>query len=255
MTTSVRAFYDQLADSYHLTYADWRKDVARQGAVLDRLLRSILGPGPHDVLDCACGIGTQAIGLAARGHHVHASDVSAASVERARAEAAAAGADIDFAVADMRGVAGGPHDVVLACDNVLANLLTDDEALEALAAVRAVLRSGGVFVSSMSDYDEALASRSRVSAPKVFEDPSGTRLVQTLVDWHPDGRTYGFTLFLLRRTGERWQVEHHTTTERARTRAEVAALLEQAGYAQVKWHMPPETGFFQPIITARAPAA
>jgi SAM-dependent methyltransferase len=251
MPDSVRAFYDQLADSYHLTYADWRKDVARQGAVLDRLLRSILGPGPHDVLDCACGIGTQAIGLAARGHRVRASDLSAASVERARTEAGAFGVDVDFAVADMRTIGGGPYDVVLACDNVLAHLLTDEEVVRALEAVRRTLRPGGVFITSLADYDEALRLRQRATTPKVFEDPAGTRVVLTLVDWRSDGRTYDITLFLLRRGGQEWAIEHHTTTERGLLRDEVAVLLEKAGFAQVRWHLPSESGFFQPIVTAR----
>ena len=36
--------------------------VRRQGEILDRLIAGRMGPPPHTVLDCACGIGTQAIG-------------------------------------------------------------------------------------------------------------------------------------------------------------------------------------------------
>ena len=42
----------------------------------DVMIRRHLGPGPKVVLDCACGIGTQAIGLAACGHRVVATDLS-----------------------------------------------------------------------------------------------------------------------------------------------------------------------------------
>jgi glycine/sarcosine N-methyltransferase len=54
----VRDFYEDLAATFDLIYADWQESVERQARVLDRLLRQALGPGPLQVLDCACGIGT-----------------------------------------------------------------------------------------------------------------------------------------------------------------------------------------------------
>jgi SAM-dependent methyltransferase len=258
MSEPASTFYDRLAQSYHLTYADWRKEVIRQGAVLDRLLRSIIGAGPLRVLDCACGIGTQAIGLAARGHDVRATDVSPASVERARDESKGFGVEIPFDVADMRSlspVVPGPFDVVVACDNVLPHLVTDDDLGQAARSARAVLRPGGVFVASLADYDQALRLRRRATPPQVFDGPDGTRVVQTLVDWAPDGRTYDFTLFILQREGDAWRLEHHTTVERALLRSECSDLLEAAGFGHITWHMPAETGFFQPLVTARRPEA
>jgi hypothetical protein len=62
------AFYDGFADDYHLAYGgDWDAAVAQQGAALDALIRGAL-PAAADVLDCSCGIGTQAIGLARIGY-------------------------------------------------------------------------------------------------------------------------------------------------------------------------------------------
>lgn len=69
---SVARFYDELADDYHLIYADWDASIRRQGAALDALI----GQDRADVLDCACGIGTQAIGLALRGHRVTGTDLT-----------------------------------------------------------------------------------------------------------------------------------------------------------------------------------
>jgi SAM-dependent methyltransferase len=84
VTSSVRDFYDGLAAAYHLVYGDrWDDAVAGQGAVLDRLIRDVHGDAA-DVLDCACGIGTQAIGLALCGHRVHGTDISQRSLDRAR---------------------------------------------------------------------------------------------------------------------------------------------------------------------------
>jgi methylase of polypeptide subunit release factors len=79
----VSRFYDELAADYHLVYADWDASIVRQGESLDRLIYARRA----SVLDCACGIGTQAIGLALRGHRVTGSDISPAAVGRVTREA------------------------------------------------------------------------------------------------------------------------------------------------------------------------
>src|SRR5262245_15085674 len=111
----VTDFYDHLAPFYHLIHADWPASVERQAEALDGLIREAWGAGVRRVLDVACGVGTQALGLAARGYQVTAADVSAGSVERARREAAGRGLAIDFHVADMRqadSLPGGRFDMV-----------------------------------------------------------------------------------------------------------------------------------------------
>src|SRR5436309_3564539 len=100
------AFYDQLAPFYHLVYPDWQASVAGQAAALDGILRDLCGEGPLTLLDAACGIGTQTLGLAALGHRVTASDLSPAAVARARREAARRALDVDFSVADLRRLSG-----------------------------------------------------------------------------------------------------------------------------------------------------
>ena len=102
MTDSVTAFYDSLASEYHLLFADWDASVRRQGEILDRLIAAQLGPPPHTVLDCACGIGTQALGLAQLGYTVHGTDISPAAVERSRREAVRLGVPLTTAIADLR---------------------------------------------------------------------------------------------------------------------------------------------------------
>ena len=90
------SFYDELAESYHLIFDDWNAAILRQRDVLARLL-----PVPANgkrVLDCACGIGTQAIGLAMLGFSVEGSDPSNASINRARREAIARGLKAEFRV-------------------------------------------------------------------------------------------------------------------------------------------------------------
>ena len=77
MGESAEGFYDDLAQWYHLIFEDWNRSIAYQGAVLGPILERHTGRrnSPY-VLDCACGIGTQTIGLAQRGHIVVGSDLS-----------------------------------------------------------------------------------------------------------------------------------------------------------------------------------
>ena len=63
-------FYDDLSPHYPLLYRDWDSAVEQQGAALAALLQSE-GVVPGDpVLDAACGIGTQTLGLASRGYRM-----------------------------------------------------------------------------------------------------------------------------------------------------------------------------------------
>jgi hypothetical protein len=112
------SFYDELAESYHLIFDDWDAAILRQRDVLARLL-----PVPANgkrVLDCACGIGTQVIGLAMLGFSVEGSDPSDASIKRARREATARGMKAEFRVDDMRILSTAPidsYDAIIAMDN------------------------------------------------------------------------------------------------------------------------------------------
>ncbi len=67
-------FYDELADDYHLIHSDWDASARRQGDVLDALIDRACAT----VLDCSCGIGTQAVGPALHGHSVTGTDISPA---------------------------------------------------------------------------------------------------------------------------------------------------------------------------------
>jgi len=101
MGSEVEQFYDSLAHVYHLIFEDWDGAIARQAQILDTLIRSNLKRGCVNIHDCACGIGTQALGLAVLGYRVSGSDLSRLAVQRAASEAAQRGLAIEFCVSDM----------------------------------------------------------------------------------------------------------------------------------------------------------
>jgi SAM-dependent methyltransferase len=254
---SVLQFYDGLSGDYHLLFGDWRQSVLRQGEVLDRLLRAHLGDAPHAVLDCCCGIGTQAIGLALRGHRVHGTDLSPRAVGRARREAAVFGVAAEFAVADVRTLAdqvAGTFDAVLACDNALPHLPGDEDLWRAVAGMAAKLRPGGLLLASTRDYDALVRQRPRATPVGVIDDPAGRRIVFQVWDWSADGRAYRLHQFILRGGDAGWQTVHHATEYRALLRGELDAALLGAGLRESRWHFPEESGYHQPLVTARKPS-
>jgi SAM-dependent methyltransferase len=234
-----RTFYDDLADDYDALHADWPRSVRLQGEVLDALIRRELGDAPQRVLDCSCGIGTQAIGLALRGHDVLATDLSPASVGRAAREAAAMGAELETGVADFTRLpesVEGTFDCVLACDNAVAHLHDDADLARFAAGVAGKLSPAGLALVSLRDY-----------APLVGP---GTISFQVW-DWDDDGRSYELAQFTLRGEGERWQTTCRRTRLRALLRDELCGAFGEAGLRDVRWRTPEETGYYQPIVTGR----
>jgi SAM-dependent methyltransferase len=255
MPDTVLQFYQQLARDYHLIFADWTRAIERQGNALDRLIRSCMTTLPAKILDCSCGIGTQAIALAQHGYTVHATDLSQAAVERAAKEAAAFGVSITFGVADFRMLAqqvDDTFDVVLSCDNALPHLLDDADLLLAAQNMYAKLNDHGLLLISMRDYDQALLDKPHTTAPVVYDEGDQRRVVFQVWDWSESGQTYTVTLFIItRENGAAWETHTFSTTYRALQRAELNTILEQAGFADIRWHMPQDTGYSQPMVTAR----
>lgn len=95
---ATRRYYDELAPRYDQHVPDWDGAIARQASVLDGVITERFGTRPVDILDCTCGVGTQAIGLAALGHRVVGTDISAKAVREARRHALRHGVDVAFDV-------------------------------------------------------------------------------------------------------------------------------------------------------------
>ena len=66
----VQSFYDSLATQYDKLFFDWHAIAKEQALILDRLFQDNGFDKRSVILDCACGIGTQAIGRAVLGYPV-----------------------------------------------------------------------------------------------------------------------------------------------------------------------------------------
>lgn len=94
------------------------------------------------------------MGLAARGYEVIGSDISFSAVRRANAEAGRRRLALRCFVSDVRAVAARAEsaEAVLACDNALPHLLSEDEIRTALSECLRCIRLGGGCVISLRDY-------------------------------------------------------------------------------------------------------
>jgi len=121
-----------------------------------------IGPGAR-VLDCACGAGQLAVGLALRGFAVAASDASTEMVARTRALAAARGVAVDAATCawdDLGRRGWAPFDAVLCVGNSLAHAAGRDGRRRALRAMAGLLRPGGRLVLTSRNWELVRAAGS-----------------------------------------------------------------------------------------------
>lgn len=246
-------FYDTLAPVYHLIYADWEASLGRQGKALDGILRAAGPPTLRTVLDAACGVGTQSLGLAMLGYEVTASDLSPAAVERARREAAVRGLSIATAVADMRNLRdhhAGLFDVVIACDNAVPHLLSDADILTAFRQFHACTAPGGLCLISVRDYEGLDWSGRFQIHPYGAREQDGVRYVLVQL-WELALPLYDITFYVIEhRAGEEPVVRAPRATYYAVPIPTLMRLLEQAGFAEVRRI---DGELFQPVLLGRKP--
>jgi len=256
MATSPECFYDNLSDSYHLIFEDWDRSIAWQAAVLGQLLERYTRKPSAYVLDCACGIGTQTIGLAQRGHSLVGSDLSSLAVERARTEAKRRGLDIPLHVADMLDLSTVPEsgfDAALIADNALPHLLTQSDLEKALAQICGKLTDAGVMIATLRDYDALSAERPSVQPPAFYVQDGKTRFVHQVWQWESDG--YVLHVYITVQTDEGWSVKHYVSRYRALLRADMEKALLSAGFTSIEWLDPRVSSFYQPVVVARRTAS
>ena len=247
----IQTFYDNLASHYDKLFLDWHATTREQAAILDKLFREQGFENTSRVLDCACGIGTQAIGLAALGYSVTASDISVAELTQAKERAAKNDVIIQFECADFRALAktfSDQFDIVIAMDNALPHMLSKDALETAIHSITEQIAPGGIFVASIRDYDALLVNKPPYSPPDIHKTDPGQRVSFQTWDWNGDH--YKLTQYIIEDT-HTLQISKFTCEYRATTRAELTHLLTTNGCSNVVWKFPEETGFYQPIVIAK----
>ena len=246
-----QSFYDNLATQYDKLFLDWQAATQEQAVILDEIFVDHGFDKSARILDCACGIGTQAIGLAALGYQVTASDISEGELAEARERAAAKHVQIQFEHADFCALSerfDQRFDIVMAMDNALPHMLTGSALEAAIRSITNQLAQGGMFVASIRDYDALLKDKPPYSPPYIHQTDKGQRV--SFQTWKWDGDLYRLIQYIID-DGETVQISRFECEYRATRREEMTNLLIANGCSEVVWMFPEETGFYQPIVLAK----
>ena len=246
-----QTFYDNMAAQYDKLFQDWEGSTREQAAILDRLFQSCGFDRSTPVLDCACGIGTQAIGLAALGYTVTGSDISDEELGEARARAEKNGVSLRLEHADFCALSETFRErfgIVIAMDNALPHMLTAEALERAVRSIAGQLKPGGIFVASIRDYDSLLDTKPPYSPPYIHKTDRGQRVSFQTWDW--EGENYRLTQYIID-DEERLQIGKFICEYRATRREELTRMLLAAGCRDVTWKFPDETDYYQPILVAR----
>ena len=247
----IQKFYDNLASQYDKLFLDWQSTTHEQAVILNKIFRDNGFEKSASILDCACGIGTQAIGLAALGYRVTASDISDGELTEARNRAAKNQVEIRFEYADfcaLEKTFTKPFDIVICMDNALPHMLSKDALEAAVKSITNQITTGGMFVASIRDYDALLMEKPPYSPPYIHKSDKGQRV--SFQTWVWEGECYKLTQYIID-DEETLQISKYDCEYRATRREELTNLLLANGCREVVWKFPEETGFYQPIVVAR----
>lgn len=250
MKDKVKSFYDGMATQYDMLFQDWLATTKIQADILDKIIVSYGYDKSIKLLDCACGIGTQAIGLAMLGYTVTASDLSDGELKEAEKRAQTNGVSITFKQADFCKLTKSfqtKFDVVIAMDNALPHMLTKNDLHCAIESISNQTENGGIFIASIRDYNELLKQKPRCSTPYIHKTNEGQKV--SFQTWEWSGENYNFTQYIIDDETS-LKISKFNCEYRAVKREELSAHLLSCGFKKVEWKFPEETGFYQPIVIA-----
>ena len=236
--------YDQL--TYDVDYPRWADYIEKHFA-----RRRIPG---RTVLDLACGTGSLTRELARRGYEMIGVDQSPEMLAQA-AEKNRGVSPVEpiFLCQSMEKLdLYGTIDACVCClDSV--NYVTDPRKLErAFARVRLFLMPGGLFL-----FDVNTPEKLEGLDGQVFLDETEDTYCVWRAEWSRRGRTCTYFMDLFRRedTGL-WRREEELHRERAYSVSELTAMLERAGFSDIRAYAafrfrPPAPGEQRIFLTAR----
>jgi glycine/sarcosine N-methyltransferase len=143
------------------------------------------------------------------------------------------------------------YGAIIAMDNALPHLGSDEEIVKTFMAMHNRLRSEGILLLSIRDYGKILLERPKITPPHFFMDGQYRRIVHQVWDWI-DERRYIVHLYITYETATGWQAHHFTGQYRAITMNEIVSLMIKSGFKEIKILNTQETKYYQPIITGKS---
>lgn len=247
----VENFYDNIATHYDKLFLDWQATTKEQAEILDKIFKNNGFDNTAKILDCACGIGTQSIGIAKLGYDVTASDISKGELQEAEKRANENNVNIIFKEANFCALSDtfmDKYDIIIAMDNALPHMLKSSDLESAIKSIVNQIKENGIFVASIRDYDSLLLEKPTYSPPYIHKTDKGQRV--SFQTWVWNEENYQLTQYIID-DEDVLQVSKFDCEYRATRREEMTKLLLAHGCTNVEWKFPDETDFYQPIVIAR----
>jgi len=193
--TGMDDFYGDLAHDYEWLFPD--ETVGRLGrfgatspgsqALLEAVVKT-LGPG-SPVLDCACGIGADAMALARSGLVITASDGSQAMVAETRRRSEQYGIAMTVSQSKWQELPNrvpGPFELVLCLGNSIVHTETRTNMVTALEGMKKVLSPAGTLVVDSRNWELLYESRPRIVPAQQVIERKGLRCSSLYIWTIPD---------------------------------------------------------------------
>jgi SAM-dependent methyltransferase len=201
------------------------KDYAEEAGYWRLVLREVLGPGRHNILEFGVGGGHLLSHLT--------SDFAATAVDispKMLAHSMRLNPSVKHLQGDMRTVSvGGKFDAVTIHD-AISYMLTEEDLRATFANAAAHLRPGGVFITTPDDYRDSFHEPS-VECRTNSLGPTQLTYVEYTYDPDPTDTTVQtiYTYFILERGRLRIELDRHITN--LFPKSTWARLIEEAGFA------------------------
>lgn len=227
--TEVAAVYDKMAPVYDYEVEDW--DAGMQ-AYVEYIKPILVANHVKTVLDCSCGTGIQAIGLAAEGFQVTGSDISEEMLKVARDKARKYRVDLELVHSSFSDLSTNFHkkfDAVITMGNAFSHMQTDQDAVDALKSMRSVLREqNGLCLIDIWNYVTLCAKKKRF-IPLVMNDDA---IVLQVRDFFEPGVTDVSFLYFIKSNGS-WKHQKTSMRLRAITTDQLQRFLIDAGFKDI----------------------
>lgn len=255
--------FDAVADHYSAIskhYDDWfsmpwPQPAIRQGEALNSIIHQASLPARSRVLDLTCGIGTQAFGLALKGHDVTAVDISEGQLDEARRRAIhpdGTPASIKWVLGNAAHIADavtGPFDLIISFGNSFP-LLGDIETIkQSLSQCRDLLAPHGIILISMRDHAALRAQKPYVVGSGKLYDTSRPGVWIETAEWLPDGLRYKSNIVFITTAPVHEHCHYSFPPLAALTADEMLDLMRSCGFSDVTlWPQADNPAFSFPIF-------
>ncbi len=246
--------YAALAEDYHWLVPEGHAEAL---AVLERHRDRVSAFPRPSILDCACGVGADAVALGRRGYQVSASDGSEAMVAEARKRVAEARVDVPVRVArweDLPRCFAERFGLVLCLGNSVSHLPAD-AMVHAFGGMAGVLAEGGLLVVNARNWEKLRRDRPRLTFPERVRERNGRRCVPLYVWSYGDEweSPHHVEIVFLVETGRSLDARRHELTFWPFRVDDLRDRLAAAGLRVVDHTYRPEADWYE-VVAERSPA-